>query len=119
MSRKGYILPPSSFQYDFPSSLYSPPPIPVCCVFYIQLTYGGLKWSGEFQAKEKSHERSMFSIQPDKESDSSPPPEHQLLSGETHDLAVHKEVKGTWHLSIFSPYWMVNKTSLTLQYKVS
>ena len=81
--------------------------------------YGGLKWNGEFQVNEKSRERSMFSVQPDRESDPSSSPKYQLLSGETHDLAVHKEAKGTWHLSIFSPYWMVNKTSLTLQYTVS
>lgn len=81
--------------------------------------YGGLKWIGEFQVNEKSCETSMFTVEPEKESDSSSSPKYQLLSGETHDLAVRKESKGTWHLSIFSPYWMVNKTFLTLQYAVS
>lgn len=70
---------------------------------------------------EKSRERTSFSVQPEKVSDSSStaPPGHQLLSGETHDLVVQKEIKGTWHLSVFSPYWMINKTSLILQYNVS
>ena len=81
--------------------------------------YGGLKWNGEFRVNEKSRERSTFNVEPEKESGSSLPSKHELLSGETHELGVHKEVKGTWHLSIFSPYWMVNKTTLTLQYYVS
>lgn len=33
------------------------------------------------------------------------------------ELTVKKEEKGTWHLSVFSHYWMVNKTGLTLEYK--
>ena len=78
-----------------------------------------MEWNGEFQLNEKSRERSTFTIKPKIKSDSLSSPRQQLLVGETRDLAVHKEVKGTWHLSIFSPYWMVNKTSLTLQYNVS
>lgn len=36
----------------------------------------------------------------------------------TQELTIQKEDKGTWHISIYSPYWMVNKTGMTLEYKV-
>ncbi len=110
-----------------PALTLLPIPVAICFIlsvidtFIWQLTYGGLKWKGEFQVNERSRERSSFSVQPEKVSDSSahPPPGNHLLSEETHDLVVQKEVKGTWHLSVFSPYWMINKTFLTLQYNVS
>ncbi len=35
------------------------------------------------------------------------------------ELTVQREEKGTWHLSIYSSYWMVNKTGMTLHYTVS
>ena len=42
----------------------------------------------------------------------------EMLVKETRCLVVQKELKGTWYLSILSPYWMINKTSFTLQYAV-
>ena len=40
-----------------------------------------------------------------------------LCLGVVQELTVKKEEKGAWHLSVFSRYWMVNKTGLTLEYK--
>ena len=77
--------------------------------------YGGLEWDGEVQVNVKSPERSSFKLTPKVGSDA---PKYELLTGETHSLTLHKENKGTWHLSVYSPYWMVNKTTLTLQYSV-
>ena len=34
------------------------------------------------------------------------------------DLGVHTEDLGYLKMGIFSPFWMVNKTGLTLEYKV-
>lgn len=33
-------------------------------------------------------------------------------------LAVHKEDRGPWKLSVYAPYWIINKTHFTLEYSV-
>ena len=33
-------------------------------------------------------------------------------------LAVSKEDRGSWKVTFFSPYWLVNKAQLTLDYSV-
>lgn len=38
----------------------------------------------------------------------------------TLDLGVHTvNIKGTLYMSLYSPFWMINKTGLMLSYRVS
>ena len=34
-------------------------------------------------------------------------------------VSCQRKERGAWHLTLFSPSWMVNKTGLTLEYTVS
>ena len=42
----------------------------------------------------------------------------QLIIHWFQDLGVHTEDLGYLKMGIFSPFWMINKTGLTLEYKV-
>lgn len=85
-----------------------------CMCLSLQLNYGGIDWRGECPVNNKS---SKFSLHPVNNT-TTLASKYEMLVKETCSLVVHKELKGTWHLSVLSPYWMINKTSFILQYAV-
>ena len=88
--------------------------------FEAQLTYAGVSWSSSCTVGPKTPEAFPILLKPlhDSSVDASNVNLKSLASSEIA-LSVTKELGETWQLSVFSPYWMVNKTGLTLQYSVS
>ena len=93
-------------------------------VIYVQVDYNGKMWSGEITIGQRSSEYSTFSLKCETPTysvdDEEPDGEDEEDGSEPGSLefTVHKEDLGTWHLTLYCPYWIVNKTGLTLEYAV-
>ena len=95
----------------------------VCLVPHAwQLQYGDRQWEGEVTVTHKSSEFVEFKLKPlldsDVDREDTDHGSDEGVKDENLCLMVHKEIKGTCHLSVYSRCWMVNKTGLTLQYTV-
>ena len=84
-------------------------------------------YSGELSVSSKMEDTSSFKLDSDND-------DEELVRANTTDktfivalslslslsqiLLARKELRSTWHVSVYSPYWIINKTRLTLQYSV-
>lgn len=58
----------------------------------------------------------QFKLHPVREKEAEENMHMSMLVNSDLILSVSKKLKGSWQLSIFCPYWVVNKTDLILQY---
>ena len=86
--------------------------------YHPQVTYASAEWSSKFTVGPKTADKFTFSLQPLWETSVDTDVNLDLLAKSDILVSVAKELDKTWQLSLFCPYWMVNKTGLTLQYSV-
>ena len=76
---------------------------------YFQIDYLGLDWSGSLEISHEIEEFRAINM----ESDSDTENNTKQLS-----LNIHANRKHSMDLYVYSPYWLVNKTGLPLQFRV-
>jgi len=84
----------------------------------IQLNYNGRDLAGEVKITKRSSDYITFSLTPEDSVDS-PDSTDSNDSDTDLELTMRKQEMGSWLLTLYCPYWIVNKTDLTLEYTVS
>ena len=86
---------------------------------FSQLVYAGVRWSSNFTVGPKTAKQFTFDLKPLQDTSVDADVNLESLASSDITLTVAKAMEKTWKLSVFCPYWMLNKTGLTLQYSVS
>ncbi len=87
-----------------------------------QVDYNGHLWSGSVELSKKSKEYTSFTLAltPEYSVDPSVEESNDETDDETKSVRLMMRVQemGSWRLTLYCPYWVVNKTGLVLEYAV-
>ena len=100
-----------------PTNLSQPSTLPSYAI--LQLIYAGNEWEGILITDSNVSKLVTFKLRPLQMTSVDDDISCHLLASLDITLSVMSEMAVTWELSIFCPYWIVNKTGLTLQYSVT
>ncbi len=83
-----------------------------------QIDYNGRIWSGEVCLDEESDEYTQLTLKPEYSVDKGGEKDKNEEETSCLKLMIHVQEMGSWQLTLYCPYWIVNKTGLMLEYAV-
>ncbi len=84
----------------------------------MQMEYNGRMWSGNVKLNENSKEYTTFTLTPEDSVDGPSAREERNDETKSVELVMRVQEMGSWKLTLYCPYWIVNKTGLVLEYAV-
>ncbi|XP_064396100.1 intermembrane lipid transfer protein VPS13C-like isoform X3 [Halichondria panicea] len=84
--------------------------------FHTKIDYNGRIWSGEVCLDEESDEYTQLTLKPEYSVDKGGEKDKNEEETSCLKLMIHVQEMGSWQLTLYCPYWIVNKTGLMLEY---